>query len=108
MSIKLTERAARHVKSYLSARNAAVGLRIGVKPTGCSGYAYVVEPVSRVEADDQVFDTNGVTVVVSADSLRLIAGTEVDYSREGLNEGFKFANPNVKNTCGCGESFSIT
>ena len=82
-------------------------LRVGVKPTGCSGFMYVVEPAKEVGESDQVFESNGVKLVVDPQSLKFLAGTELDYTREGLNEGFKFINPNVKSTCGCGESFSV-
>ena len=107
MSITLTERAASHIKSFLTETGHAEGLRIKVKPTGCSGYMYVVEPVDNVTPTDQVFESQGVRVVVDDQSIALLSGTELDYTREGLNEGFRFHNPNVKQTCGCGESFSI-
>lgn len=107
MDIQLTENAARHIKDYLSGANAAKGIRVRVKPTGCSGYAYVVEPLGSVTDEDKVFDCRGVTVAIDAKSYPLLAGTVLDYTREGLNEGFKFENPNVKDTCGCGESFSV-
>jgi iron-sulfur cluster assembly protein len=105
-SISLTPRAADHVRKHLGGETAA--LRIGVKPTGCSGYKYVVSAVAGQSGDqDRVFETNGVRVVVDSESLRFLAGTQVDYVREGLNEGFRFHNPNVEDTCGCGESFSL-
>ncbi|MBI2993937.1 MAG: iron-sulfur cluster assembly accessory protein [Gammaproteobacteria bacterium] len=104
--IALTERAAAHVKNHL-AKHGAQGLRLGVKPTGCSGYQYVVEAAEKVNAGDQTFESNGVQVVVDAHSLQYLAGTELDYVREGLNSGFRFNNPNVQETCGCGESFSV-
>lgn len=107
MSITLTEQAASHVKRFLSETGHDDGLRIKVKPTGCSGFMYVVEPVNNVTTTDKVFESQGVRVVVDDQSLPLLSGTELDYTREGLNEGFKFHNPNVKQTCGCGESFSI-
>lgn len=106
MAITLTERAAHRVRDFLS-REPAAGLRLAVKPTGCSGYMYVVEMAKDVLAQDQVFQSHGVAVVVDALSLKYLDGTEVDFSREGLNEGFRFANPNVAATCGCGESFSL-
>lgn len=106
--IALTDRAAEHVKNYLAKTAEGVGLRVGVKPTGCSGYQYVVEAAQAVNEQDTAFETNGVTVVVDELSLRYLAGTELDFIREGLNEGFRFNNPNVDKTCGCGESFSIT
>jgi len=107
MAITLTERAARHVQGFLAREAGADALRLAVKPTGCSGYAYVVEPVSGSGERDQVFDCHGVRVVVDDQSLRYLDGTEVDFTREGLNSGFRFNNPNVAATCGCGESFSV-
>lgn len=108
-SIQLTERAAAHVKNYLARQGDAValGLRVGIKPTGCSGYQYVIEPAEKITDQDHVFECLGVKVVTDAQSLRYLAGTELDYVREGLNAGFRFNNPNVRETCGCGESFSI-
>jgi iron-sulfur cluster assembly protein len=107
MSVSLTARAAEHVKTYLAKASDGAYLRLRVKPTGCSGYAYVVEPAASAETDDSVFDSHGVQLVVDAKTLTLVNGTEVDYRRDGLNAGFEFHNPNVKNTCGCGESFSV-
>ncbi len=106
--IALTERAARHVKTYLAKNAGGIGLRVGVKPTGCSGYQYVVETAEVVNDHDSSFESNGVTVVIDAQSLRYLAGTQLDFVKEGLNEGFRFHNPNVSQTCGCGESFSIS
>lgn len=106
--ITLTERAAQHVKRYLARHDAGAGLRVGVKPTGCSGYQYVVEAAQTVNDDDASFESRGVTVVVDRQSLRYLAGVELDFVREGLNEGLKFHNPNVSETCGCGESFSVS
>lgn len=106
MAITLTERAAQHVQRFLT-NNEGNGLRVGVKPTGCSGYMYVVQPVKEVNDHDQVFVSQGVQIVVDDASLKYLDGTEVDFTREGLNEGFKFVNPNVKATCGCGESFTL-
>lgn len=105
--ISLTKRAAEHVRNFLATRGNGVGLRIAVKPTGCSGYQYVIEPAETVSDDDRVFESQGITVVVDDRSLRYLAGTELDYRREGLNESFQFNNPNVAATCGCGESFNI-
>ena len=105
MTINLTERAAQHVKRYLAGK--AELLRVGVRKTGCSGYAYVVEPAGAVAETDEVFESNGVKLVVDRDSLDYLRGVELDYVREGLNETFKFNNPNVKATCGCGESFTV-
>ena len=105
--INLTERAANHVKNYLAGQGKGIGLRVGVKPTGCSGYQYVIEAASEINEQDHVFESNGVKIVTDGQSLRYLAGTELDYVREGLNSGFKFNNPNVEETCGCGESFNI-
>ncbi|UCG72441.1 MAG: iron-sulfur cluster assembly accessory protein [Chromatiales bacterium] len=105
--ITLTERAARHVQQYLGASGNAVGLRLGVKRTGCSGLAYVVNVADRIAANDTVFDSGGIRVVVDRDSLQYIDGTEVDYVQQGLNEAFQFRNPNAAGECGCGESFNI-
>jgi len=107
MAISLTEPAAERVRSYLQARGRGIGLRLGVKKTGCNGFAYVVNYAEEVTPADRVFEARGVTVVVDEDSLPLIDGTEVDFVKEGLNEAFKFRNPNVSGECGCGESFSI-
>ena len=106
--IALTDRAAVHVKNYLVNNTEGVGLRVAVKPTGCSGYQYVIEAAQAVNEHDTAFETNGVTVVVDEQSLRYLAGTELDFVKEGLNEGFRFHNPNVSETCGCGESFSVS
>ncbi len=103
MAITLTERAAAHVKRHL----AGEALRLGVKPTGCSGYMYVVQPSLGATPQDQVFESHGVRLVVDNESIPYLDGTEVDFTREGLNEGFRFKNPNVAATCGCGESFSL-
>jgi len=105
--ISLTERAAEHVRNYLARRDNGIGLRVGVKTTGCSGYQYVIEPAEQIGDSDRVFESRGVKVVVDDLSLNYLAGTELDYRREGLNEGFRFNNPNVAETCGCGESFSV-
>jgi len=105
-SITLTERAAVHVKRYLEKQGAVAGLRVAVKPTGCSGYKYVVQTADKTTAADQVFESRGITIVIDAKSLPMLEGTELDYVREGLNEGFRFSNPNVDGTCGCGESFT--
>lgn len=105
--ITLSERAAEHVQNFLAGRANGFGLRVGVKTTGCSGYQYVVEPAEQVNDTDTVFESRGVKVVVDNLSLNYLAGTELDYRREGLNEGFHFNNPNVSETCGCGESFSV-
>lgn len=107
MSITLTEKAASHVSGYLAKRGKGVGLRLGVRTTGCSGMAYKLEFADAVNPEDVKFDSHGVTVLVDPKSLPYIDGTELDYTKEGLNEGFKFRNPNVKDECGCGESFNV-
>ena len=107
MSITLTERAASHVQNYLTKRGKGIGLRFGVRTTGCSGMAYKIEFVDTASAEDQSFESNGVKVFVDPKSLVYIDGTELDFVREGLNEGFKFNNPKEKDTCGCGESFNV-
>lgn len=107
MSIQLTEVAADRVQSFLANRGKGIGLRLGVKTTGCSGLAYVLEFVDEIQSDDQVFESRGVKVVVDAKSLLFLDGTEVDFGKEGLNEGFQFKNPNAKDACGCGESFTV-
>jgi len=105
--ITLTEKAARHVTRYMERRGGAQGLRLGVRTTGCSGLAYKLEYVDAPNAEDSIFESQGVKVFVDPKSLPYIDGTELDFAREGLNEGFKFQNPNVKDECGCGESFRI-
>jgi len=107
MSISLTETAAKHVQGFLAKRGKGMGLRIGVRTSGCSGMAYKLEFADAAEGDDLQFVSNGVTVLVDPQSLPYIDGMELDYTREGLNEGFKFNNPNVKDSCGCGESFTV-
>ena len=107
MSITLTERAATHVQNYLTKRGKGIGLRFGVRTTGCSGMAYKIEFVDTASVEDQAFESNGVKVFVDPKSLIYIDGTELDFVREGLNEGFKFNNPKEKDTCGCGESFNV-
>lgn len=107
MAVMLTDRAAEHVQRYMTRRGKGVGLRIGVKTTGCSGLAYKLEYADTVLPEDHRFDSHGVTVLVDPKSLPYIDGTELDFVREGLNEGFKFQNPNVKSECGCGESFNV-
>jgi iron-sulfur cluster assembly protein len=107
MSISLTESAAHRVKSFLVARGTAVGLRLGVRKTGCSGFAYVINYADAAHPDDIIFEDRGVKVFVDPASLALIDGTVVDFVKQGLNEAFRFKNPNVKGECGCGESFSV-
>jgi iron-sulfur cluster assembly protein len=107
MAVSLTDSARDRVLAFLRNRGHGVGLRLGVKKTGCSGFAYVVNYADDIGRDDVVFDQDGVKVIVDPESLRLIDGTEVDFVREGLNEAFKFRNPNVRGECGCGESFNV-
>jgi iron-sulfur cluster assembly protein len=107
MSITMTPAAADQVRRFLAHRGKGMGLRLGVRTSGCSGMAYVLEFVDELESDDQVFEDQGVKVVVDPKSLLYLDGTELDYRKEGLNEGFKFNNPNVKDSCGCGESFNV-
>lgn len=107
MAVTLTESAAAHVRRFLARRGKGLGLRVGVRTSGCSGMAYRLEFADAVNADDLEFESHGVKVLVDAKSLPYLDGTELDYTREGLNEGFKFRNPNVKAQCGCGESFNV-
>jgi iron-sulfur cluster assembly protein len=107
MAISLTENAARHVRNFIAKRGKGVGLRVGVRTSGCSGMAYKLEFADEVADDDMQFESCGVTVLVDPKSLPYVDGMELDYTREGLNEGFKFKNPNVKTECGCGESFGV-
>lgn len=107
MSVTLTENAAKHVQNFLAKRGKGVGLRLGVRTSGCSGMAYKLEFADAIGGDDMQFVSNGVTVLVDPQSLPYLDGMELDYTREGLNEGFKFNNPNVKDQCGCGESFKV-
>lgn len=107
MGITLSDSAADRVKRFLTNRGKGVGLRLGVKTSGCSGMAYVLEFVDDVNGEDQVFDDKGVKVIIDPKSLAYLDGTELDFVKEGLNEGFKFNNPNVKDACGCGESFTV-
>lgn len=107
MAITLTDSAASRVEKFLANRGKGVGLRLGVKTTGCSGMAYTLEFVDEVQPDDVSFESHGIKVFVDPKSLVYIDGTELDFTKEGLNEGFKFNNPNVKGECGCGESFTV-
>lgn len=107
MAISLTETAAQHVQNFLTKRGKGIGLRLGVRTSGCSGMAYKLEFADAAEESDKAFFSNGVTILVDEHSLPYLDGMELDYTREGLNEGFKFNNPNVKDTCGCGESFKV-
>ena len=107
MGVTLTESAARHVSRYIEKRGKGIGLRLGVRTTGCSGMAYKLEYADEVQPDDLQFESHGVRVIIDPKSLPYIEGTELDFVREGLNEGFKFNNPNERDRCGCGESFRV-
>lgn len=107
MTISVTEAAASRVRAFLENRGKGIGVRLGVKTSGCSGMAYVIEFVDELDENDQVFEDHGVKVIVDSKSLLYLDGTEVDYTKEGLNEGFKFNNPNANGECGCGESFTV-
>ena len=107
MGISMTQAAAAHVRKFLGSRGKGVGIRLGVRTSGCSGMAYVLEFADELEEDDLVFEDHGVKVIIDPKSLIYLDGTELDYTKEGLNEGFKFNNPNVKDSCGCGESFNV-
>lgn len=107
MAISLTESAADQVRSHIRKRGRGIGLRLGVKKTGCSGLAYVLDYADEVGSEDVVFEDHGIKVVVNRSNLDVLDGTELDFAREGLSEAFKFRNPNVREECGCGESFSV-
>lgn len=107
MAITLSERAAQRVQKFLDQRGKGIGLRLGVRTSGCSGMAYTIEFVDEATAEDLAFESHGVKMIIDPKSLTFLDGTELDFVREGLSEGFKFNNPNVKNTCGCGESFNV-
>jgi len=107
MAITMTSAAAERVRSFLTNRGKGVGLRVGVKTTGCSGLAYVLEFVDELNDDDQVFEQDKIKIIVDGKSLVYIDGTQLDFVKEGLNEGFQFNNPNVNGECGCGESFTV-
>lgn len=107
MGLALSEKAADHIRRSLAKRGKGIGVRLGVKTSGCSGMSYKIEFIDELNPDDLVFESHGVHLVTDSDSLRYLDGTELDYAREGLNEGLKFHNPNVKSQCGCGESFNI-
>lgn len=107
MAVTLTEKAAQHVNNFIAKRGKGVALRLGVRTSGCSGMAYTLEFADEIGADDTQFESHGVKVLVDPKSLAYLDGTELDYVREGLNEGFKFNNPNIKSQCGCGESFAV-
>ena len=105
--ITLTDKAAERVRTFIASRGSGIGLRLGVKRTGCSGYAYVVNYADEISDTDTVFENAGVKIVVDRESLDYIDGTEVDFVRQGLNESFRFRNPRAAGECGCGESFNI-
>ncbi|HCK81784.1 MAG TPA: iron-sulfur cluster assembly accessory protein [Candidatus Competibacter sp.] len=107
MTITLTEKAAARARDHLAKQAKAQGLRLGVRNTGCSGYMYTVGLADTINADDRIIESQGVKIVVSEKNLPLLDGVEVDYAKQGLNEGFRFNNPNAKEMCGCGESFSV-
>ena len=108
MAIILTESAARHVQKMLAQRRKGIGLRLGTRKSGCTGYAYVVDYADKIEQSDRVFESNGVKVVVNKESLSMLDGMTLDFVRENvLNQGFEFINPNIKDMCGCGESFNV-
>ncbi len=107
MAITLSEAAAERVKSFLANRGKGLGLRLGVTTTGCSGLAYVLEFVDKMNEDDEMFEDKGIKIIVDAKSKVYLEGTHLEFKKEGLNEGFEFTNPNVKGECGCGESFTV-
>lgn len=107
MTISLTEAAAKRIQTQLAKRGHGLGLRVGVKTSGCSGYSYIIDYADEIKPDDQVIEIHGTRLIVDAGSLSLLAGTTLDFQREGLNEMFRFLNPNAKDLCGCGESFSV-
>jgi iron-sulfur cluster assembly protein len=107
MAISMTQAAADHVRRFITNRGKGLGIRLGVRTSGCSGMAYRLEFADELAAEDLVFETHGVKVIVDPKSLLYLDGTELDYAKEGLSEGFKFNNPNVKGACGCGESFNV-
>ena len=107
MAITLTESAANHISSQIAKSSKGIGLRVGVKKSGCSGFAYTLDIAQEVRASDRVFESHGAKVLVDAESLSFLEGTEIGYEKQGLGHAFKFNNPNVKNQCGCGESFAV-
>ncbi|MDC9589744.1 iron-sulfur cluster assembly protein IscA [Xenorhabdus sp. XENO-10] len=107
MSISLTESAAQRILAFLDNRGKGVGLRLGVRTSGCSGMAYVLEFADEINEEDQIFEDKGVKVIIDGKSILYLYGTELDFVKEGLNEGFQFNNPNVSSECGCGESFHV-
>lgn len=107
MAITITQAAAQRIKDSLVSRGKGLGLRVGVKTSGCSGYMYTIDFADEKNESDQVFEEHGAKVFIDADSMGFLDGTEVDYGREGLNEAFRFNNPNATAECGCGESFTV-
>ncbi|WP_299810049.1 iron-sulfur cluster assembly protein IscA [uncultured Shewanella sp.] len=107
MAISITPAAADRVKSFLASRGKGLGLRLGLKTSGCSGMAYVLEFVDDLNDDDEIYDVDGVKIIIDAKSFIYLQGIELDFIKEGLNEGFQFNNPNAKGECGCGESFTV-
>jgi len=108
MTISVTKNAAQHIQKSLNGRGNGIGLRLGIKQTGCSGFMYIVDYVDELSDNDQVFESLGVKVIVDGNSLGYLDGTEIDYGPQGLGEGFMFHNPQAKNACGCGESFNVS
>lgn len=107
MAVTLSQSAVERVKTFLEKRGKGEGVRLGIKTSGCSGMAYVLEFVDEINSDDRVFEQDGIKVIVDEKSLVYLDGTQLDFVKEGLNEGFKFTNPNIKDECGCGESFNV-
>ena len=107
MAITVTENAAQRVQKFLQNRGKGIGLRVGIKTSGCSGLSYLLEYADQTSAEDLIFESRGIKIIIDPKSFTYLDGTEIDYSREGFNEGFKFANPNAKASCGCGESFNV-
>ena len=107
MSITLTASAARQITTYMTEHRAGIGLRLGVKRTGCSGFAYVVDVADHISDDDVLVENRGIKIVVNREHVSLLDGTEIDFVRQGLNNSFRFRNPNASGECGCGESFSV-
>lgn len=107
MPITLTENAAKHIQQQLAKRGKGLALRVGIKKSGCSGFSYVFDYADEIKSDDQLFESHKTKVVVDTSSLPYVDGSRIDFAKEGLNSSFKFINPNIDNTCGCGESFSV-
>lgn len=107
MNLQLSASAAARINAQLARRGKGLGLRVGVKKSGCSGWAYTMDYADAVSADDQVFESNGARLIVKTEHLPMLAGLTLDWQKQGLNESFKFLNPNVKGECGCGESFAV-